>query len=141
VGIELPPSLDALTQQVNSFPSLVLSEGASPLLAITQSYSVVPTFPETFRKQLSRQSGGLERLVDRYNELMDEADRIAYITTHIDQFFLDPFDVPKLAEESVELKSSIGVVEERIDECVREGIGCTDELPPMHSGQVYPGRR
>ena len=111
------------------------------LRATTQSYAVVPDLPEVVRKSLSRKAADLDRLVLAYSRTMGEVARIRYVSQNSNQFYLDPFDVPRLADDVNGLLEYGDGLKNRITTCLSSGTGCTDPLEPVPVSKVYPGRR
>lgn len=141
LGLELPGSLDALTAQVRTFPSQLTDRGGAPLRAITQSFTTVQNLPNVIRVPLNQNLQSLRALVDTYNQVRDEIDRVNYITANQSQFYLDPFDIPELATEIPKLRGLIGMIQERVTRCVQRNDGCHDPVPSVPAGRIYPGRR
>jgi len=139
-GLELPGSLDTLTEQVRQFPAKMLP-GAAPLRAITQSYKTVINLPNSIRVPLTQSFDQLGLLVSAYNKVRDELDRVNYVTQNADQFYLDPFDIPTLAVEASKLIERRDVLKERIRRCIEKTEQCDSPIPPSILGTVYPGRR
>jgi hypothetical protein len=140
-GLELPSNLDELTAQVKSFPSKISSPNAIPRRAVIQSYLSVQNLPNVIRLPLNQNGKSLRNLVDSYNQVRDEIDRINFITSNPTQFYLDPFDIPVLASEVNKLKPIVDNLKDRIDRCVSKNEACHEQLPGIPSGKVFPGRK
>jgi hypothetical protein len=133
-------SFDELLRTVKEYP-LKVHDKPWPLRATTQSYAVVPDLPEVVRKSLNRKSADLDRLVLAYGQALGEVARIRYVSQHSAQFYLDPFDVPRLADDVNRLIEYGDGVKNRITTCLSSGTGCSDPLTPVPLSRVYPGRR
>lgn len=140
-GLELPSNLEELITQIKTFPSKVSSPNAIPRRAVIQSYLSVQNLPNVIRLPLNQNGQRLNDLVDSYNQVRDEIDRIAYITSNPTQFYLDPFDIPVLASEVNALKPIVNTLKDRIDRCVSKNEACHEQLPNIPLGTIYPGRK
>ena len=138
--LETGLSFDELMRTVKDYP-LKVHDKPWALRATTQSYAVVPDLPDVVRKSLSQKSADLDRLVVAYSRTMGEMARIRYVSQNASQFYLDPFDVPRLADDVSRLAEYGDGLKNRVTTCLSNGTGCSEPLEPVPVSKVYPGRR
>jgi hypothetical protein len=138
-GVQLVDSVDELTKLASDFPKQVATAGWK-LRAVTQSYATVTNMPDVVRGVLRVAKNDIAEMVLAYNRARDETDRIAYLTSHPDQFFLSDFDIPKLAVEVQALENYKTEIRSQIIHCINDSV-CDKPIGPTPIGEIYPARR